>query len=298
MKIKSVDSISLKGTSHTECQDFSLYYQENNIVIGIVTDGCSASHKICKNTDFGARILAHQTLHSIKNIINDKFWDIPHSNPREIAIQIVKSTSDISKNWELSQYTLDATILAFVTNGEFIHFFAYGDGAFSFNFLGEEISNLYRLEFDQSAPFYPNYFNNTDRLKSYLAFDQAFEIDKYEINGIDVRRNNHKKFNRIDTNIYNETYWHFNLKETPLNNFMIYSDGIFTQSFSNIRSTFDLFDEESQKIMVGKFETQIEDGSGEFIKRQFINENKKRSPMGYKWNHYDDLSVVGVSFNP
>lgn len=292
MKIKSIDGFSEIGTSHIECQDAILLYKEGNVAIGIISDGCSSSHEICKQTDFGAKILTYCALKKAKKLIlNDNFWNKKFENPSEIGIQIAKEVKVIAKNLELSPLSLDATLLMFITNGEYLHMFMCGDGAFSYHSFGENASTLYRVEFSESAPFYPNYFNDFFKLNNYKEFEQTLDIDRYNIDDSDIRVHHLEPLNKFDSKTYNHTYWHFNLKETPFSSFVVYSDGIFTQSFANINS-----DIKCQTINISDFETQFNDNNGEFIKKRFINENKEREPSESKWKHYDDLSVVGVSF--
>ena len=252
LEMFKIDSHYLIGSNHIVCEDYAyhttLKFNEEDIPVILVADGCSSS----PDTDIGSRILTHAAISSIKWYFERR--QIPlYQDLGQMAINRARSSVDTIG---LNSSCLDSTLMIAFVIGENIYGYVYGDGSTVVN------GSAYTYEYSGNAPYYLNYWNDTERNRLYFNTPQdvtiletSEDIDPQEIRMI------------LDT-LY-------------IDSFALVSDGV--GSFLDLNGSID------QEEIVDEI-AAIKNSTGEFVKRRL-----NRLVKTYKKNgkeHYDDISVA------
>jgi hypothetical protein len=151
------------GMGHRVCQDYARAGrtpQENPLVYGIVSDGCSSS----SDTDVGARLLALTAEHMLRNSYQKAWSDRVFGDVSLVALRVREG-----KNWmpaDLPNEALDATLLFVATDQpNRVRFACMGDGVIATKDWDGEL-RIWDVEAPDGYPRYPNYVNNEARRRS------------------------------------------------------------------------------------------------------------------------------------
>ena len=285
------------GSTHEVCQDYSLSKKidENKSYI-ILSDGCSSS----LNTDIGARIL---TL-CIKNEIEN---DLLKQNLIPFIRINVSSCLDSSQKTivelELPQEVLDATSIFSLTNSCSTYCQILGDGIITIK-LKDETILVIKNSYKNNYPFYMNYFNSEERLKSWCRVSKENIISFEKINkdksieNINLYTSKEENLWRIlDSVVVMRNNYSFSVffhnDPSFFDSIFLFSDGI--ESFYKISSS------ETSKINepISFHEPiynicNIKNKNENFLKRR-LNTYLKQCQKDNIF-HYDDLSVASIVF--
>lgn len=281
------DSYFEIGSSHDVCQDFALTGSINDrIYFIIVTDGCTESHRVSKEVDFGARILAYAAREALKNMLStlSDLSSIQQNMKvfnKDLRTKIIQSARVIGNLLKLSNLFSDSTLVIAITDGKISNTFIYGDGGIIIYKISGDI--IYReVSFLSSAPYYISYIMDKDRDNGYkISFGTSpVIITTYVINGVNgeiIQAN--EIINEIDESLYDKTALTFD-------NFLsisVTSDGIksYEKSGNSIPSS----------ELVKKF-ISFKNQNGSFLQRRFNFLKKEHKEENI--THYDDVSIATV----
>lgn len=254
----NVDGIFLKGRSHHICEDYMLYGTEPFPYI-IISDGCSSS----KNTDVGARILAHTTRRNIKTAFDYSY--------KEFGMLVAALSKASIQSLGLSTTAMDATLIMVAYINGMYNVRLYGDGSIFYD------SRYLTLDYTGNAPYYLSYWVDRERANAFL--------DKF--GSYVTLIENSEGFTQKNTIDIDETFFVFSKfladvkSDRPNHPLLIASDGIEQISTLN-KQTMDA------KTMAKAF-TNFKTTKGEFVKRRVLREMKNQEKQGYY--SMDDLSV-------
>lgn len=280
------DSYFEIGSSHDVCQDFALTGKINDkISFAIVADGCSESHKMSREVDFGARILSYAAREALKEIFGnykdlEKVDDIKGINA-SIREKIIKSSMSIGKLLVLSELFSDTTLVIVISDGIHAYTFMYGDGGVIVCKRNGDI--IYReVSFLSSAPYYLSYLANKERGNGYKVVFGASPaiITTYLINGVSGEsQQSNEVINTVDEKIYDN----FACSFSDFESISVISDGIksYEKCGSSIKSS----------EIVSKFVSFKNKNVG-FQQRRlnFLNKENKEANI----THFDDISIATV----
>lgn len=296
--IKSTDQFVTIGSSHSDCQDFAISEKiDNNIAYAILTDGCSASHQMCKALDFGARLMAYSARKTFKNGFLDRIKNEPvltNEVINDFGKTVIQNASKIRTELDIHPYALDTTLLMVVSIQNKHHFFMYGDGCIFYKPKNGDLQGKC-IEFQSGAPFYLNYFDtSTDspkktRLDSYCEFS-ADAVVKTDYSFSKECSKNELVLNRdFKNSFYNQTCFTI---EGEMEFVSISSDGLKSfqkphQEYPEIICSLELKD-----VVPSIF--GYKNYQGQFVERRMKNFLKDCGKINM--THYDDVSVASISF--
>lgn len=256
-----VDSVLALGKLHTICQDY-VTVSNSDIPYIILSDGCSSS----PDTDIGARIVAIQAKN---NLINTEIENI---DIEQFCKDIFKKSIDIVRQMQLSDTSIDCTLMVAYIINEKLHYFVIGDGIVAFK--KEGLTTIQHFSFHEENVFYGNYFNSEYRFdlmeKSKIKPLLTTIIKTDEIHSTKELLKDYIYYNSID--IDNLEY------------FFISSDGLLSCS-----------SDKAESIKYFNEFLNFKNLKGEFIKRRFHHWNKNLNKEGVQ--HADDVSIAAFSFN-
>lgn len=242
-----IDSFYKQGNFHSVCQDYTIH--NNDIVI--VSDGCSTA----KNTDVGARLLAH----CAQETLNMSYSDT------------IDYTDTVRKFLGLPLESLCATLItAGITNNN-INVDAIGDFCMVSRKRVGGILDFFNLEFKSGAPYYLSYELDNQRETYLNNFGDSFIINgEIQPKGF---------FDSYPDGVIRKE---FTIADYDL--VAIFSDGINSfQSTTNNKIIPVSREEIAREILAFK------GYAGNFVQRRCQKAFKEFEKLGYK--HYDDFSV-------
>lgn len=156
----AVDHISLVGTQHNLCEDYSLsgFSSQGNPYL-IVCDGCSGS----KYTDIGSRLLAFIT----QRVLCDYLDAGERPDEREFGNRMAQMASAPLAYLNLPYSTLDATLMICFVIDQNVYVYVYGDGVVGIQHT-YGVHNCFLVD-SGDRPYYPSYSLQRSRLKQYLS---------------------------------------------------------------------------------------------------------------------------------
>jgi hypothetical protein len=286
------DSYYAIGTYHSVCQDYALSGSINkNISYAIISDGCSSSLDV----DVGARILAHSAkdffIFQYKGF--DSIRDDISRTEEAFRNYIHASSVLVTRHLRLPLSSLNATLVAVITDGITTRLFIYGDGGVILGNKDGSITYHY-VHYDQNAPYYLSYDMDEKFKELYLKdysdqivyfADETFTIDNVtnkmivceQVKIKDFSYNNHDHF--CETNgIYFA---------------MCVSDGI--HSFLDMDFSFPTSQKASKEVGYIEIVNQmcaIKNYNGSFIQRRMGRIKRDFSKIDRV--HFDDVSVSAI----
>jgi hypothetical protein len=285
------------GSSHQICQDYAYSGQEFNFSYAVISDGCSASGKHGP-VDFGARLIVHSYINQIIESKNGIFLDkeegvfteensvgnIYFRNAlKNIAKLSLSRCGQSIRMLNLSEATLDCTLLSIVSDGKNTFYSIFGDGLIIFY----TNKNIYVIEVDfpSSAPFYLSYGENKIREEAYFReFDLSKNYKRTKYN------HNWEVVEFVEKSI--------DCSEVLAGKFYLRDDEylIFAAVTSDGYMTY--FDEREREYMdcpsVLKEMFGYKNFNGEFVKRRMLS--FKRSCASRGIFHLDDVSIATINF--
>ena len=290
----NADSYFEIGSTHEVCQDYAISGLINpKLAFAIVTDGCTASHKLCNEVDFGARILAYaarSALFSLEGFLSAP-WDI---KTMDIMINAVRAKTmetvlPIGEQLKLHDMFADATLLIALSDGDKACVMTFGDGGVIVknkdgSYIYDEISYL------SSAPYYLSYLNNENRNNGYkIAFGACPVIHShYEIPSLGDKLEDCAVIHNQAKEINEKIYYFSSAIYSDAAMISVTSDGIksFQQQTDNGIVNISSFD------MVPRF-GGFKNNGGVFVQRR-MNFLKKECNAS-KTYHYDDISIASIN---
>ena len=132
--IKSTNHYLEIGSSHDDCQDFAISGMVNpNLAYAILCDGCSASHEMCREVDFGARLIAY----AARKTILEKYKGtialteaIPDNMIHTLLTDSAAMAEQQRELFALHPSAIDATLLICLSDGNRHNVLMFGDGGF------------------------------------------------------------------------------------------------------------------------------------------------------------------------
>jgi hypothetical protein len=277
----NADSIFLKGSDHTICQDYSLHFNPGNNDEDlshhiIVCDGCSSSIM----TDIGARILALLTSKNLKQrnlyMFKEDFFD---SIIREI--NIIKYTLF---NKYFYDEIFDATLLYTEIYQGKLFVNIIGDGVM---LIKKKNGNykIFNIKYPSGYPLYLSYSLNADRMNSFKRHSLYREIEQFNIVNDKIESVIEK-----DEDM-NEIYLDFKFNIDEIEYVVLFSDGI--HSFQKIERAETFINKKNIDFLdiikrIGEFKSF----KGNFVQRRinkFLKQCREDNII-----HYDDLSVASI----
>lgn len=159
---------TIQGSVHRNLdynnQDSVLVIQNNNLVVGIVADGCGSGSNSEVGAQLGAKKLSKIIIEKIASNID---WKIHLKEEMQIYSKLIAELHDNSIPQFVNDYLL-YTLIGFVKNGDIITLFSYGDGIIV---IDDDVQII-----DQKNR--PKYLNN--ELKNSDGGDFQFQEFKYE----------------------------------------------------------------------------------------------------------------------
>ena len=275
------------GHSHIFCEDYALAGIVNNIGYAIVSDGCSSSD----NVDVGARVLAHIAKVFLRNLCLCNA-DVYRTNtsaifkdlkPSEFCVPIISEAWGVMKNLDLDDGAIDATLMMAISNGTETRVFVYGDGCIVVKYRNGT-SQLIRVEFMESAPFYLSYSIDPLRKSEYLdIFRKGAVIHKNDI--VDGLLINHTSERFESQYIHDQASWIFN----DIEGITLISDGVLSYEKKHENKTIEKID--LDKVIHGI--ARYKNFNGQFVERRMNNFKKECQKEGI--GHYDDISCASIN---
>jgi len=267
------DSLFLKGTGHTVCQDYSTSGSHPGLGIAIVSDGCSMSPQ----SDVGARLVAE----TANSGILDLFGSHPYPLSQTLWGWVEPKLRFIQPHLKLPENALDATLVAAVASEKdgTLTLFLWGDGHIIYTTRDGTRTHI-GSKFPSGAPYYPSYLLRKNGPENYReAFGDPLPVIIKTTRAPDgtsteetLAPNPHSRF------------------EVPLADILfvcVCSDGI--ETFSSPESPDPIPTEE----IIGEV-TGFKSTAGEFVKRRLLKFQKNCTKRG--WSHYDDISCAAIAF--
>lgn len=261
----NTDHYFVIGSQHKVCQDYCLSGFNKGISYAILSDGCSGS----VDTDFGARILA-KTAEKIIHLLPEDFF----------KIQVISVAADMLNTLSLPKESLDATLLAAITDGTNYHIKAYGDGVIA-KVMEDNSVEISIIEFKSGAPYYLNYLINPNRHYAYIdQFGTQRRVYKYNNNFL------------LCTEETFSTCEYVEIGDCKgLKSIVLISDGAL--SFMEIVNNDAKIYEGIEPSEIIKELTGFKNIKGEFVQRRMKSFLKYCAKEEIK--HTDDLSVAAIS---
>lgn len=255
------DKFSQIGSSHCENEDFAVIGDENNPFI-IVCDGCSSS----ENTSTGSRIIALCAAEILRCYPWGKIEDVgKHA--------ILKADYVISSLGGASKVSLDSTLIIAMVRSDTVEVCMWGDGSV-YGKNGNERLNT-SIEYSNEMPFYLSYGIDRERLAHYKSLVDSGEIKK---------TSNDSLWGKSEEVTMEP--WQTSYDLNSLEYLLISTDGV--ESFISKDN------EPIQQRLIDKDVTVFKRTNGEFIGRRMKRMMKEHKKIGI--NHYDDLTIAGISF--
>ena len=293
MKIKSIDHYLEIGSTHDDCQDFTVSGMINqNLAFAILSDGCSASHDLCREVDFGARIICYaakkQLMEQFKNVsaLTGPFTDADVHGYLTKASGVAEEQR---KFFGLHPNSIDATLLIMVSDGNRHNVIMYGDGAIIYR-QGKEM-HLNLVDFESGAPFYPSYSLSASRMQAYQnEFGKSDVVLHKTIIGEDgaVTKRDLKLQGSFTNFFHLQTNFSF---EGDIPFVALTSDGVksFQKPHPDYPEIIQNLDAETMLPQMFGYKNFV----GQFVKRR-MNVLKKEAAK-IKMAHYDDVSVAAIA---
>lgn len=270
----NADAFFCQGKTHPICQDYARVAKESP-TRAFLADGCSSS----PDTDFGARFLVRSCEEITNSLMGDTSDD---ASPELIGSWVRSKTKTVVAILDMAPECLDATLgLAQVLSDGFGRAILWGDGVVG-AIRRDGTRVFYVVKYLSGAPPYLNYRLNQKRMDKYNDLHWGkFEIRCYE-NGILQSR-----IEDGDNTLMDSCSWVFDPAEYVA--FVICSDGIesFEHSENGVNVPIPVTTMMEMVLDMNSF-------NGEFIVRNVSNFMLNRVCKKKNWNHYDDLSVVGI----
>ena len=252
------------------CQDYAICSGENDkYPFLIICDGCGSS----KDTDIGARLLAHGAKSYFKKIIQ-------HANRfdyKEFGLASIINAHASSKILDINTQCLDATLIVSYILDNSIFAFMYGDG-YIFSTGKNGIINRYKqVSYKGNAPHYLSYHLNDER---YLKYKDQLGPDPVMIQAGEFTTDD-PKILYMDTYLEKPIVSIHNVGITEA--FLIASDGI--DSFIEIGTGNKVCFQEVMNQL-----TSFKTKKGEFIKRRVRRMMEDYAKKGIY--NYDDVSIA------
>ena len=129
------------------CQDYSICSERDDPdPFLIICDGCGSS----KNTDIGARLLAH----SAKSLFNDLRKNKAPMDYQNFGFASIVKANSSSILLGIEDQCLDSTMIFVFTNGFYIQAYMYGDGYLFSTGKDGTINFSYKVSYKGNAPHY------------------------------------------------------------------------------------------------------------------------------------------------
>jgi hypothetical protein len=277
------------GSTHDICQDYALAGNiSNNIAFAIVTDGCSESHKMCNEVDFGARVVAYSARDAIcslfelhKELPNDiHYMKTVEKSIRQKTLLNIKPIKD---RLRLHDMFSDSTLVITLTDGKIAYTFIYGDGGVIVTKKNNTI--LYNeISFASSAPYYIVYTEDKNRNNGYRISFGSQPVTSREFilepNKPDIV--NSRQTLEFSEKLYDFSSYMFD----DFSSIVVTSDG--AKSYQKINEASKEI--ESQK-MIRRF-TTFKNTNGCYLQRRM--KMLKKECETEIVSHYDDVSVAGI----
>lgn len=298
MKTFNTDHYFEIGSTHEVCQDYAISGVTNGIAYAIITDGCSESHKLCGEVDFGARVVAYAAKDAIHRICERgnpfSFFGAPKEfldkNPTfsidELGLSIREHTwesvVEIRKRLRLSPMFADSTLVVAITDGEKTYAYIFGDGGI---IVAHNDGRLFynEMHYSSSAPYYMSYIEDKNRAMGYQKeFASAPAFKKlYTFHGTVFSMVANQAM-EIDSKIYKFSSFEFSDVKT----ITVTSDGI--KSYQKISEGTKEID---AGVMVPKF-VSYKGTVGSFVQRRMkaLKKDCEKDII----SHYDDISVSSI----
>jgi hypothetical protein len=256
-----------------------------------VSDGCSSSEHV----DVGARILAHSAkeffFYCYKGL--NEIRDDIHILEESFRNYLRASALLISRHLRLHTSSLNATIIATVTDGKTTRVFMYGDGGVIIGHKDGSITYHF-VHYSQNAPYYISYDMVEESKKLYLKeySDQIIYFTNETFTANDLG-------NRIITCEQVQTKdFHYGRNEHYFDTAGIYfimcvSDGI--HSYLEMDFSFPTPQKASKEVSYLEIVNQIcaiKNSKGSFIQRRMGRIQRDFSKMDRV--HFDDVSVSAI----
>jgi len=271
------DCVSLIGSSHKICQDYS--YADKDVII--VSDGCSSS----KDTDIGARILTHcakQILTGREVLRIPSWWDL--------GCDVTRAAQQAKNQMGLDMTVLDATLIAALRIDDRVIIYAYGDGTIAIADPDGFTYNIIDISFFSGAPYYLSYLLSSSRIERYQEeFPEGKKVSRSTVWcgpawALAKQDTMDTEFNNFDDPF---VYTIEHLK--PGAKVAIFTDGLGT--FTNDNGTI----KPTQKWLVHDL-MGFKNYNGEFVKRRATRVMKER--MACNCQPYDDFSMAAMTIRP
>jgi hypothetical protein len=275
------------GSTHTVCEDYALAGTEDGLSWAILSDGCSSA----KNTDVGARLLAHigkealQHLHAQGKLFDSSF--LSEEFPMLLRNYIIARALEVKSALRLDYDSFSATLLlAFVSQAEngpgMWGTVAFGDGSVVFKRSETEMHRA-RMHYETNAPYYLSYGMSHE---NDAAYRQCFGRDKR----LNVLHDLDWTPSDVESN---DPYlpWSFRLcgpvagDKAPAQ-IILFSDGL--ESYENKDRSVPFNTDDALRSMIG-----YKGLAGEFVQRRMRAFRKECEKAGV--SHYDDVSCAAIT---
>jgi hypothetical protein len=205
-----IDTTFTIGRTHSVCEDYVIGGTDP-IPHMILCDGCSTS----RNTDVGARILAH----SMKLVI-DYLYSVPYPYAGyylEKKQMVIRQANQVVDSINLNKDCLDATLITAVCIGNKVCVYMYGDGVILYRRKSDpDKIKYFKVDFYGNMPYYASYLLSDNNHKKY---------ERVVKEGCDGMAITIESDEGIETRMWDsEMFFEFDLDETSL--VAINSDGI------------------------------------------------------------------------
>ena len=277
------------GSDHTVCQDFALDGNIGNIYFAIITDGCSESHELCGEVDFGARAVAYLAREAIKGLaltFLDDNEETLHTIGKTIRNKIIEKLKPLRNHLGLDTRFSDSTLVIAITDGKVTYAYIFGDGGVITVNKSDTIK-YNEVHFLSSAPLYLSYINDVERMKAYqLSFGSTPVLNSMNVIPFDGDLNNVSsvitQIKEINEDLYKLTSFIFK----DITSISVVSDGV--KSFQTIDKEINSI----PSINIVKKLVAFKNTKGEFTKRRmnFFNKDNKANNV----SHYDDISIATI----
>jgi len=277
------------GTSHPACEDYALSGTRDGLTWAIVSDGCSSS----KNTDVGARILAHAAQKTLiglsRKMTDEKFMKVSFCSVfYELLQHRIQSTRvSLGLDWD----SLDATLLLAYARAPLGILaqplwgaMAIGDGHIVVSH-GDGSKTHVGISYESGAPYYLSYNMCPEKDEGYR---KAFGPDRK----LRVCQTYHRPQGDPDVKEWTESpyaqisYCVDNVADPGFQpaQITLLSDGL--GSFENCTWVQDT----GQAV---RAVTDYKALAGEFVRRRMRGFRKSYEPAG--GSHYDDLACAAIT---
>ena len=284
------------GSTHPICEDYAIagINKESGLAYAVVSDGCSGSNTRGP-VDLGARILSHsfkQYFRKTKHLSAPYFWELPEGPEYKLNRKmlndihgeaIAMNSHRVIGSMDLPLETIDATIVAAISNGKKIKTFIWGDGAIIVRYQSGDVTLRY-VNYESGAPFYLSYLLDPQRMDNY---EKSFKHTKKTLTTVDLRDPAVSMVE--DTPLFEGVYFDFDVDqdENAIEYIAVVSDGI--ETYRN--------DDNSPRniIEIAQEFISFKTPRGAFVNRRLLNGMQKRCRRE-DIHHYDDISCAAIYF--